>query len=100
MSRSVWFVVGSFVALGVLVLMGMAWAETGTAHERAPRIQGVTLDAVSDPGMDVLVELQALGATHVTVIPYGFVRPAVRLNYYRHFPSLNPYTNMFWHLGY
>ncbi len=31
-----------------------------------------------------------------TVIPYGFVRPSLRLNYYRHFPSLNPYYNMFW----
>ena len=42
----------------------------------------------------------APAAAPQTVIPYGFVRPAVRLNYYRHFPSLNPYTNMFWHLGY
>ncbi|MEQ9407050.1 MAG: hypothetical protein RIK87_04965 [Fuerstiella sp.] len=31
-----------------------------------------------------------------TVIPYGFVRPSLRLNYYRHFPSLNPYWNIFW----
>ncbi|GAB5521881.1 MAG: hypothetical protein RhofKO_41320 [Rhodothermales bacterium] len=52
--------------------MGMAWAETIIAEERTPRIQGVTLDAVSDPGMEVFVELQALGVTHVTVIPYGF----------------------------
>ena len=31
-----------------------------------------------------------------TVIPYGFVRPSLRLNYYRHFPSLNPYWSL-WH---
>lgn len=31
-----------------------------------------------------------------TVIPYGFVRPSLRLNYYRHFPSLNRYWNRFW----
>ncbi len=28
--------------------------------------------------------------------PYGFVRPSLQHNYYRHFPSLNPYYNMFW----
>lgn len=29
---------------------------------------------------------------------YGYLRPALRLNYYRHFPSLNPYVNM-WNLS-
>lgn len=33
-----------------------------------------------------------------TIIPYGFVRPSVRLNYYRHFPSLNPYWSL-WHFN-
>ena len=28
--------------------------------------------------------------------PYGFVRPSLQHNYYRHFPTLNPYYNMFW----
>ena len=29
---------------------------------------------------------------------YGYLRPALRLNYYRYFPSLNPYVNM-WNLS-
>ena len=29
---------------------------------------------------------------------YGYLRPALRLNYYRDFPSLNPYLNI-WNLG-
>lgn len=29
---------------------------------------------------------------------YGYLRPALRLNYYRHFPSLNPYLNV-WNLS-
>ena len=29
---------------------------------------------------------------------YGYLRPALRLNYYRHFPSLNPYVNI-WNLS-
>jgi len=30
---------------------------------------------------------------------YGYLRPALRLNYYRHFPSLNPYVNMWNYSG-
>ena len=30
---------------------------------------------------------------------YGYLRPALRLNYYRHFPSLNPYINIWNYSG-
>lgn len=30
---------------------------------------------------------------------YGYLRPALRLNYYRHFPSLNPYVNVWNYSG-
>ena len=30
---------------------------------------------------------------------YGYLRPALRLNYYRHFPSLNPYVNIWNYSG-
>lgn len=30
---------------------------------------------------------------------YGYLRPALRLNYYRYFPSLNPYVNMWNYSG-
>lgn len=33
------------------------------------------------------------------VVPYGYARPALRFNYYRHFPSMNPYWNMFWNFS-
>lgn len=34
----------------------------------------------------------------IRTVPW--IRPGLRLNYYRHFPSLNPYWNMFWNVGY
>lgn len=39
-----------------------------------PRIQGVTLDARRTPPPGWLDEIAALGATHITVIPFGFQR--------------------------
>lgn len=30
---------------------------------------------------------------------YGYLRPALRLNYYKHFPSLNPYVNVWNYSG-
>lgn len=30
-------------------------------------------------------------------LPYGYIRPAVRFNYYRYFPSLRPFWNPSWY---
>ncbi|MEM1044049.1 MAG: glycoside hydrolase [Bacteroidota bacterium] len=53
--------------------------------ERAPRIQGVTLDARRTPPRTWLPGLAELGATHAAVIPFAFQRhagdPALRTNY-------------------
>ncbi|MEM6644879.1 MAG: hypothetical protein AAF730_01365 [Bacteroidota bacterium] len=70
MPRVLWFALGSLAVLALIVVTGMAWP--GAPDDQVPRIQGITLDSVSDPGMDAFVELRALGVTHVTVIPYGF----------------------------
>jgi len=66
-------------------------AETGVPSPDPPttptaeRVQGVTLDARHKPPPTLLPELAALGATHVTVIPFAFQRrtddPDFRTNY-------------------
>ena len=57
--------------------------ETSTVAAR--RIRGVTLDARREPPSSLLPELAALGATHVTVVPFAFQRrtdsPELRTNY-------------------
>ena len=59
--------------------------ESLTTVSSAERMQGVTLDARRTPPPTTLPEIAALGATHVTVIPFGFQRrtddPAFRTNY-------------------
>lgn len=52
---------------------------------RRDRVRGVTLDARREPPPTLLPEIAALGATHVTVVPFAFQRrtddPALRTNY-------------------
>lgn len=51
----------------------------------AERVQGVTLDARREPPPTLLPDLAALGATHVSVVPFAFQRriddPDLRTNY-------------------
>jgi hypothetical protein len=60
-------------------------AEATPVVPPADRVRGVTLDARHEPPPTLLPEIAALGATHVTVIPFAFQRrtddPDLRTNY-------------------
>ncbi len=42
---------------------------------------------------------QTVPAAYPNLLPYGYIRPAVRFNYYRYFPSLRPTWNPSWYFG-
>ncbi|MEZ6123324.1 MAG: hypothetical protein R3C49_09140 [Planctomycetaceae bacterium] len=64
------------------ILTGNARHQTIVRHDSRPA-------AVAAPAR------QAIGFNPYA---YGYLRPALRLNYYRYFPSLNPYVNI-WNLS-
>jgi hypothetical protein len=66
------------------ILTGNARHKTLVVHQNGQQQQAAT------------TAVPAIGG--IRTVPW--IRPGLRLNYYRHFPSLNPYWNMFWNVGY
>lgn len=66
------------------ILTGNARHQTIVRHDTTPR---VTVQSAR-PAFGVGNPYQ-----------YGYLRPALRLNYYKHFPSLNPYVNVWNYSG-
>lgn len=67
------------------ILTGNARHQTIIRHSTVPRRPATARPVAAGP---------SLGNPY----QYGYLRPALRLNYYRHFPSLNPYLNV-WNLS-
>lgn len=64
---------GLALAVG-LMGAGFLWHHTQDTSSPSPPIRGITLDSPRPTPPETLPELQALGVTHVTCIPYGFSR--------------------------
>lgn len=73
-------------ALGLALLGGCSEASSGAGEvpEVRPRVRSVTLDAREAPPPGTLEALHALGATHITLVSFGFQRdlntPSLRFN--------------------
>ena len=55
-----------------MILSCLSCALQKQAHHHSPKVQSVTLDARRPPPTEILPQLKELGATHVTLIQFGF----------------------------